>query len=93
MDESHLGQSWPIRMDAAGRIMVPAEARKLHGWGKDTQLVIEEGEHGALRVITFEDFLVKVQQHFIDKFGKDRSLVDELIAERKQETAHEQSGH
>lgn len=93
MEISDLGQSWPIKMDASGRIMVPSEARKLHGWDKDTHLVIEQGDDGTLHILTFEQFIANIQHHFAGKFGDERSMVDELIAERRQEAARDQSHH
>jgi len=92
MEISEVCPSWPIKMDASGRIMVPAEARKLYGWDKDTHLVMDQTDDGSLRILTFDQFIKNVQHHFREKFA-DRSMVDELIAERRQEAAHEESRH
>ena len=93
MSEPNWEHSWPIKMDASGRILVPAEARKIHGWDKDTHLVISESADGSLRLLTFDQFVESAQQYFVDKFGPGRSLVDELIAGRREEAAREESRH
>lgn len=91
MEERHALSSWPTKIDASGRIMIPADARSGKGWGVGTELVLEEGEDGSLRLVTLEDFLDGVQDYFCEKLGPDRNLVAELRAERKHEAASEVS--
>lgn len=69
--------------------MIPADARSDRGWGTGTELVLEEGEDGTMRLVTLEQFLSRVQDYFSGKFGPDRSLVSELRAERRQEALRE----
>jgi AbrB family looped-hinge helix DNA binding protein len=72
-----------------GRIVIPAKMRK--------ELGLEPGEHvilecvdGELRVRSLRA-AVKRAQDFVRRYipDDDRSLVDELIAERRQEAARE----
>ncbi len=90
MEVSNFNQNWPVKLDSSGRIMIPIEARKLHGWDQGTQLVVEEGNDGEMKIVTLEKYIERVQNHFRDKFGLDRNMVDELIRERMLEAADEQ---
>jgi AbrB family looped-hinge helix DNA binding protein len=85
-------EAWPIVIDSSGRVSVPAEARRTFGWDVGTRLVIERID-GIIRVISLDEFVERVQNHFTSKMGTDRSLVDELIHERRMEAQCEESRH
>lgn len=81
-------RTWPARLDANGRIVLPSEARRECDWPDGTQLVIEMLDDHTLRLTSFDRFVNHVQSHFKEQFG-DRNLVDELIAERRAEALRE----
>ena len=89
MEERQTQSSWPAKIDSSGRIMIPVEARNVRGWSRGTELVLEELQDGTLRLVTLDQFVDQVQRYFVDKLGPDRSLVDELRDERRQEAARE----
>ena len=77
-----------LRLDQVGRVTIPAVFRKalgLHG-GDEVVLLFKEGE---LRITT-QKHLVERAQKIVRKHVKpDISLVDELIADRRQESLKE----
>ena len=77
-----------VHVDDAGRIVVPARFRKLLGLEPgDPVTVTLEGD--VLRVRTIEATLEGARAIMRKKNPKKRSLVDELIAERRAEAAKE----
>ena len=77
-----------VHVDDAGRIVVPARFRKSLGLEPgDPVTVTLEGD--VLRVRTIQATLKKARAIMRKKNPKKRSLVDELIAERRAEAAKE----
>ncbi len=77
-----------VHVDDAGRIVVPARFRKSLGLKPgDPVTVTLEGD--VLRVRTIQATLEKARAIMRKKNPKKRSLVDELIAERRAEAAKE----
>ena len=77
-----------VHVDDAGRIVVPARFRKSLGLEPgDPVTVTLEGD--ILRVRTIQATLEKARAIMRKKNPKKRSLVDELIAERRAEAAKE----
>ncbi len=77
-----------VHVDDAGRIVVPARFRKSLGLEPgDPVTVTLEGD--VLRVRTMQATLEKARAIMRKKNPKKRSLVDELIAERRAEAAKE----
>jgi AbrB family looped-hinge helix DNA binding protein len=74
---------------ANGRIVIPAAIRQALGFKPGERLVLEAHE-GQLRVESFEARLKKIQDEIIKLVGPERSLADELIAERRAEARREQ---
>lgn len=77
------------RVDAQGRIVIPADIR--HALGIDTgeplTLIVEGGK---LRIFTLEQTIRRVQDEVAKYVPPGVSLVDELIAERRAEAAREE---
>jgi AbrB family looped-hinge helix DNA binding protein len=69
------------RIDKQGRLLVPAELREKLGFepGTEVSMWIEDGQ---LVVLSIDEALRRVRGILREKAGK-RSLVDELIAERR----------
>jgi AbrB family looped-hinge helix DNA binding protein len=78
-----------VRLDEAGRIVIPAKMRKALGMQKHDWLVIGV-EDGEVRVFTIAEAIRKAQEtarKYMPPNG--RSIIDELIAERRWEAALE----
>ena len=76
------------KLDRHGRVVIPAEHRRA--------LCLEEGdavvvqlEGAELRILKQEEAIKRVQKMVRKYTGGQRSLVDELIAERRAEAARE----
>ena len=72
-----------LRVDAAGRVVIPADLRRRWHVGQGGTLVLTEDEHGV-RLKSLEDVVRDSQDYFL-KFTDGASLVDELLAERRTE--------
>ncbi len=71
-----------------GRIVIPAEFRKELGVqvGDEVMVRLEDGE---VRISTIRQAIRRTQEEVRRWFPDDRSLADELIAERRAEAARE----
>ena len=77
------------RMNAQGRIVIPAECRAAAGLKPGDELIVEVVGEGDLRLLTREHAL-KEAQRIVARYGSgSRDLVAELIAERREEAARE----
>ncbi|MDZ5647470.1 AbrB/MazE/SpoVT family DNA-binding domain-containing protein [Nitrospirillum sp. BR 11828] len=75
-------------MAANGRLVVPLEVRRAVGLEAGGKLLARV-EDGRIVLETIEAAVARVQK-LARRYGSpDRSLVDELIAERRAEAAHE----
>jgi GNAT superfamily N-acetyltransferase/bifunctional DNA-binding transcriptional regulator/antitoxin component of YhaV-PrlF toxin-antitoxin module len=77
-----------VRMAANGRLVVPAELRAAIGMRHGGTLVVEV-ENGTLRLVPFADVVRRVQEEVARYVDPERSLADELMAERREEAARE----
>ena len=76
------------KLGEGGRVVVPARYRKELGLkpGDDVILVLEDGE---VRITTLPRVIQRAQQIVRRYNPEGRSLVDELIRERRDEAPHE----
>jgi AbrB family looped-hinge helix DNA binding protein len=74
---------------ANGRIVIPVAIREELGFKPGETLVMEVHE-GKLWVESFDARLAQIQDELLRIFGPERSLSDELIAERRAEARREQ---
>jgi AbrB family looped-hinge helix DNA binding protein len=72
-----------------GRIVIPAPLREALGVKAGDPIVMEV-EDGVLRIESFRRRLTRIQDEIIRLAGPERSLADELIAERREEARREQ---
>jgi AbrB family looped-hinge helix DNA binding protein len=77
------------RIDKAGRVLIPAKLRKELAMGPGDQVILET-RRDELRVRPYRT-AVREAQAIIRKYipDRDRSLVDELIEERRREAERE----
>ena len=77
------------RLGANGRIVIPSAIREALNLKPGEMLSLEVAD-GILRVESFEQKLRRLQDEVIGMVGRERSLADELIAERREEARREQ---
>jgi AbrB family looped-hinge helix DNA binding protein len=77
-----------LRINENGRVVIPAAFRKALGIkpGDEVILRLDDGE---LRISTFRSRLERTRQHVRKYVKPGVSLVDELIAERREEAKRE----
>ena len=80
-----------VKLDAAGRLLIPAEFRKALGVQPGEYLIMSV-EDGDLRAWTFAQGVRRAREVMAKHVPPDVSLVDELIAERRDEAALEERG-
>ena len=82
MDDKH--QVYNIKVDASGRIVLPADARQRNRIAEgDTVTVIEDDS--GLHIKTREQLLAEVQAHFAKHVPRGVLLSDEINADRRAE--------
>ena len=74
------------RLEANGRVLLPAHVRKLLGVGPGDTLLIEPGEYGV-RLYTRAQALHELRDVVNRNVKAGASLVDEFLAWKKQDTA------
>ncbi len=77
-----------LRMGKQGRIVVPAEIRESLGLSEGDRLIARV-EDGALYLATVRANLDRARRIVRQHVAADRSLVDELIADRRAEANRE----
>ena len=81
-------QQRATKVDRHGRVVIPAEYRRALGLRAGDAVVVQLDE-GALRILTRAQAIRRAQEIVAKYVSPDRSLVDELIAERRAEAARE----
>ena len=77
------------RVEAGGRVVIPAEFRKQSGIKPGDIVMLQWSGPGALSVLTFDEITRRVQKSVRQYVPEGVSLVDELIEERRAEAAGE----
>lgn len=86
---SELSKSVEVHLGRQGRLVIPAALRRLLGFEEGDKLVARE-EAGRLVLEKPEAIKQKLKARFA-QIPKNRSLVDELIAERREAAKQEES--
>ena len=81
-------QQRATKVDRHGRVVIPAEYRRALGLREGDAVVIQLDD-GALRILTHAQAIRRAQEIVAKYVSPERSLVDELIAERRAEAARE----
>ena len=81
-------QQRATKVDRHGRVVIPAEYRRALGLREGDAVVIQLDD-GALRILTRAEAIKRAQEIVAKYVSPERSLVDELIAERRAEAARE----
>jgi AbrB family looped-hinge helix DNA binding protein len=77
------------RLSANGRLVIPAAIREAMGVGPGDALVMEAHD-GVLRMESVPAMVSRIQKEFAQLIPPGVSLVDELIADRREEARREQ---
>lgn len=77
-----------LKVDAAGRIVIPADARNRLQIKQGDELIAEECADG-LRITTYQQAIREAQAYFAQFVPPGVSLSDELLKERREEAARE----
>ncbi len=81
-------QQSATKVDRHGRVVIPAEYRRALGLRAGDAVVVQLDD-GALRILTRAQAIRRAQEIVAKYVSPGRSLVDELIAERRAEAARE----
>ena len=81
-------QQRATKVDRHGRVVIPAEYRRALGLRAGDAVVVQLDD-GALRILTRAQAIRRAQEIVAKYVSPERSLVDELIAERRAEAARE----
>jgi len=77
-------QTYHLKVDSSGRIVLPAEARaRNHITEGDTVVVVEDGN--GLHVKTREQIVAEAQAYFASFVPRDVLLSEEILADRRAE--------
>lgn len=76
------------KVDGNGRVCIPAEYRRELGLEAGDGVLIEL-QPGEVHIISHAEALQRLKDEVARRVGPDRSLADELIAERRAEAARE----
>ena len=76
------------KIDKNGRVFIPADYRRELGLKPGDRVVVQLHE-GELKVVPHAEALRRVRELVARYVPSDRSLADELIAERRAEAARE----
>lgn len=77
-----------VKIDKSGRILIPLKLRKELGFKEGSELIVRV-EQGELRVHTREAALRRAQQRLKRLKKPGESVVDEFLAERREEARRE----
>ena len=82
-------RSKTIRMRTGGRLVIPAVIREAAGIHDGEDVLVEVSPDGVIRLIPLSRAIQYAQDILAPFVSKDRSMADELIAERRAEAARE----
>ncbi len=77
------------RLSGNGRIVIPAAIREAIGV-KAGDSILMEAQDGVLRIESYPTMVARIQREFAQLIPPGVSLVDELLAERREEARREQ---
>ena len=87
-EKQSAGRQWPARVTSGGRIVLPAEIRATLDL-PDGAAVTVRLEGRQIVIEPYAEVVKRIQERWQRHIPADRSLVDELIAERRAESARE----
>ena len=76
------------KVDRHGRVVIPAEYRRALGLREGDEVMLQLDD-GSLRILTRSEAIRRAQELVTKRTKGERSLVDELTADRRAEAARE----
>ena len=89
MDSGEERRVFGAKVDASGRIVLPAEVRSAYGLKKGSRVTVVQDKTGV-HIQTPEQALRAIQDYFQKLVPPGVSLADEIIQEHREEAAREQ---
>jgi bifunctional DNA-binding transcriptional regulator/antitoxin component of YhaV-PrlF toxin-antitoxin module len=91
MEKNNAGEErvFHARMDKSGRIVLPADVKLRKRLKEGDTIEMREDTRGDLHLRSMEDVVRDVQDYFCKLIPAGVSLVDELIAERREDAKRE----
>jgi AbrB family looped-hinge helix DNA binding protein len=77
------------KIQDGGRVVIPVELRRALKLGSGDVVTMSATKDGEVRMITTRQAIKRAQEFIKKRISRKRSLVDELIAERRKEAAKE----
>ena len=87
--ESYPDSEW-VKVGPAGRLVIPAKFRRALGIQEDMEVLVEL-TGSQLHILTWKESLRRIQEELNRNVPEGVSIVDELIAERRQEFRMEET--
>ena len=81
-------RSYSAKVNQNGRVVIPAGIREELGFTPGQTLLLDV-EDGILRIESYPARIRRIQNEFAQLIPTDRSLADELVAERREEARRE----
>jgi AbrB family looped-hinge helix DNA binding protein len=72
-----------VKISGGGRVVIPAEFRKVLDLKEGDEIILRLGDNGELLLLTKPQAIRKAQLIVQQYVAGNRSMADELIAERK----------
>lgn len=82
---------YSVTVGARGRVVLPASLRERLGIGEGDRIVLAVQSDGSVRMTSLRE-VIRGMEGIYAHLAPDRSLVDELIAERREEARREEAG-
>ena len=82
-------ESYTIRLEKSGRILIPAAVRRQLGLSEGSQVLVKVGAQGALLVTSRSHALAKAREEIRRYIPTGRDLVEELIQDRRADVERE----
>ena len=89
LQEAYSDNEW-VKVGPAGRLVIPVRFRKALGIEEDMEVLVEL-KGNQLHVLTWKESLRRIQEELKRHVPEGVSIVDELIAERRQEFGAEEA--
>lgn len=77
-------QTYHLKVDSSGRILLPSDARERHGISNGDTIVVTDDTAG-LRIKTLDEVIAEAQAYFAKLVPRGVLLSEEVIADRRSE--------
>lgn len=89
LNATQSGKFFPIKLDHAGRFVVPVDSKIRQAYREGSALMAVESENGDFLIRRYEDVVKDVQALFTSRKPPQTSIVQQLLDDREIEAANE----